>query len=104
MNSLFWKAMAVAAIASVFYLGDGLHERHGVTLSDLERSASAADAPGAAVKKVYWESVPFDFPPGSSRRPVPGGWIVGLTQANAPIGSREVGMTFVPDPDHKWKP
>jgi len=103
MNSIFWKLLGVAAVASVFYLGHGLHERTGVSLSDLERSASAADAPGATAK-VYWESVPFDFPSGSSRRSVPGGWIVGLTQANAPIGNREIGMTFVPDPDHKWKP
>ena len=29
MNAIFWKAMAVAAVASVFYVEDGLDERQG---------------------------------------------------------------------------
>ena len=56
MNSIFWKLLAVAAVASVFYLGHGLHERHGVALGDFESNASAADEP-IAKPTPNWESL-----------------------------------------------
>lgn len=99
MNSIFWKLLGVAAVASVFYLGHGLHERHGVTLSDLESSASAADK---LPLNAEWEYAGMGWPKSSNRRAVPGGWIVVLVSED-PIEKQRFGMTFVPDPDHKWK-
>lgn len=102
MNAIFWKAMAVAAVASVFYLGDGLHERHGVALGDLENCASAEPAASGKSKEVSWEKLAYAWPDNLfSKREISGGWLVAVERN---YGSNVVfGLTFVPDPDHKWK-
>ncbi|HKE27756.1 MAG TPA: hypothetical protein VKB88_35615 [Bryobacteraceae bacterium] len=55
--------------------------------------AEKAAAPGATVTapQLQFESITTNMGP-ASRAKVPGGWIVRMDQ----------GMTFYPDPEHKW--
>lgn len=96
MNSIFWKVLAVAAVASVFYVGYGLQE-----LRDSHSQQSVVAVEGERTAND-WEYVNFELPKGSNaRRAVPGGWLLTLYQKK---GDADVfGVTFVPDPDHKWK-
>ena len=48
--------------------------------------------------KLRWENVAGDNAPGPVKRAsIPGGWLV-MTGA----GTKPGGITFVPDPDHRW--
>ena len=106
-----WFALAVAGVLGLFCAGAGLKDwAHAGGLA----FGQEANDPNTAAK-LKWEmlagnaalTTQFKAAPPSRvhRSKIPGGWLVetyrpsfrdGLLAANG------VGLTFVPDPEHKW--
>ena len=93
-NSVFWKRVAVAGLAALFYVGHGLHEQHSPAWHVLT-SASAAEQP-AVGEAGSWEQL-YDGKNATwviaARCKLPGGWLVAV---------RDAGLTYYPDPNHLW--
>src|SRR5436190_9075380 len=103
ISSRAWFALATAGVLGLFYVGNGLRsDRNAADLS----MAAAAHGQEANKHALVWEGLPsFGILPGSGlyRTKVSGGWLVFATIPSVrnadPTAS---GLTFVPDPEHKW--
>ena len=88
-----WFALAVAAVLGLFYVSYG----QDVKVKPLfEQPAEPMPA------TVKWET-PSPARPGSrgmSRSKIPSGWLVETRHSTS--NGMGIGLTFVPDPEHKW--
>ena len=99
-----WFVLATIAIAALLYVGTGLRRER--QFSGPAASAGTLYAQEANKHALVWNEVPsFGILPGSAmyRTKITGGWLVfGVIPSarnSEPVAS---GLTFVPDPDHKW--
>ena len=103
-----WFALAVAGVLGLFYAGAGLQSG-----SPAWSAGSVAFGQETAAKRVKWERIEGqggglvgERSPEVRRAKIPGGWLVETTRqaitGNSNGGGLGVGLTFVPDPEHKW--
>jgi len=89
-----WFALAVVAVLGLFYVGYGL------------QSGSPGVAFGQDVlarRGLDWKPVghlPNQVVPAIRRTKIPGGWLVLVSPQSSAL--TDSGITFVPDPEHKW--
>lgn len=104
MHHLFWKALALAAVVGVFYVGHGLHQSAGPAGDASWLPAAEAQAFGPK-KPFVWQTISregnsTEFDIHTQRASVPGGWLVWQMEIRAAKAGG--GMAFLPDPEHRW--
>jgi hypothetical protein len=124
-----WFSLAFLGVLGLFYVGYGLQCSPVPAIGGLafgqEAKPAAAKQPGKKlqaelepppppVAKLKWELLAGSVannsqratPPSRIHRSkIPGGWLVETyrrSTGNSATISSGVGLTFVPDPDHKW--
>jgi hypothetical protein len=102
VSSRAWFVLAVFGVLGLFYVGGGLRSDFNAEFP----VASVAYGQEGNKHALVWTELPsIGIVPGSAihRTRISGGWLVFGTipsiRNSEPIAS---GLTFVPDPEHKW--
>ena len=102
VSSRAWFALAVAGVLGLFYVGHGLHSGQDAVWQ--LPAGNVAMAQEKVSRTLEWQRLLSKQLIGPAslifRTKIPSGWLVLLR----PSGTNgvESGVTFVPDPDHKW--
>jgi hypothetical protein len=105
ISSRAWYLLGVGVVLGLFYVGLGLRDEPAL-YRFLGDSAVVAQEP-AKKDAVLWAGLPnrgMGLNSEINRAKVPGGWLVFVSvQSPSRAGeSAGSGLTFVPDPEHKW--
>jgi hypothetical protein len=105
ISSRAWYLLGVCVVLGLLYVGLGLRDE---TASHRFLGDSAVVAQEPAKKEaILWYAVPSRGMKSNSeihRAKVLGGWLV-FVSVDSPFRANEFtgsGLTFVPDPDHRW--
>jgi hypothetical protein len=102
-HSRNWLMFVVALIASLYVFGGGAGQ--GLAPPGAAPGGIAVAQQPAAHDALLWDSVTTRGLGVARiyRAKVPGGWLVSMdAQSFQPGNDTVAGLTFVPDPDHKW--
>ena len=98
MKDAFWKWAALGLIAAICYVGHGLHDSNVNWLPTA--TAQEAATTNTSEFRFKFDSLPYSKgKPLGWRAKVEGGWLVLVMN-----DGEYFGTTFVPDPDHSWRP
>jgi hypothetical protein len=103
-----WFVLAVAAVLGLFYVGAGMRDD-----GSPDWCVGSIAFGQEAAKQMKWERIEGqsgglvgERSPEVRRAKIPGGWLVESTRqaitGNSSGSGLGVGLTFVPDPEHKW--
>ena len=92
----FWKCAAVTAIGVGIYIGHGLHGSPNIDTGRAAYAVEPQEKPGKAKATLTWQNIEDVGSTSNFRSKIPGGWLVNI------VGRQGVGLTFVPDSEHKW--
>jgi hypothetical protein len=102
-----WFALAVAGVLGLFYAGAGLHDA-GTSAGGLAYGQEAAgQMPTLVWERLKVSGVDTSTAPRVYRCKIHGGWLLETSRSRGSFGGQSgggigVGLTFIPDPEHKW--
>jgi len=114
-----WFALAVVAVLGLFYVGAGLQsgspsgiaQGQEVKVKPLfeqpDQPRAKAGPPAATLdwerlgSKIGGRDLGFNGPR-AYRTKITGGWLVESSRQTSGGGGTGTGLTFIPDPEHKW--
>jgi hypothetical protein len=102
VSSRAWFALAVAGVLGLFYVGHGLHSGQDAAWQLPAGNVATAQEAGKDDRLRFRPTNQSSSDEEKKIAKIPGGWLVMIRVRNRLGEDAGVGLTFVPDPEHKW--